>query len=66
LFGICSKVSSGHNSRIFVYEDDLWNIKGCYSTAIKDEEPITWDFINGEYVLPISIVSCVLFNFGKI
>ncbi|KAF8232074.1 hypothetical protein L208DRAFT_1082414, partial [Tricholoma matsutake] len=23
------------NSRIFVYEDDLWYIKGCYSTAIK-------------------------------
>ncbi|KAF8218970.1 hypothetical protein L208DRAFT_1345048, partial [Tricholoma matsutake] len=23
------------NSRIFVYEDDLWNIKGHYSTAMK-------------------------------
>ncbi|KAF8233142.1 hypothetical protein L208DRAFT_1218326, partial [Tricholoma matsutake] len=30
-----SPVSAGQNSRIFVYEDDLWNIKGCYSTAMK-------------------------------
>jgi len=46
-----------------VYEENLWNIKGCYSTAIEDEEPVTWDFINGEYILPISVVSYSLFCF---
>lgn len=30
--------------------------------AVKDEEPLTWDFSNGEYTLPISIVSPDLFN----
>ena len=45
------------NAWIFVYEDGLWNIKGRYSTAIDDEDPVEWSLINGDYVLPISIVS---------
>jgi hypothetical protein len=60
------EVSLGLNPRIFVYEDHLWNIKGRYSTAINDEEPIAWDFVNGEYILPISVVCFYLYLiFGK-
>jgi hypothetical protein len=64
--GICFSDFLGLNPRIFVYEEDLWNIKGRYSTAIKDEEPVTWDFINGEYILPISVVGYTLFCLEKI
>ena len=47
----------GKNAKVFVYEDKLWNMKGRYSSAVEDEEPITWDFVNGEYILPLSVVS---------
>jgi hypothetical protein len=55
------KVSLGLNPRIFVYEDHLWSIKGHYSAAINDEEPIAWDFVNREYILPISVVHFYLY-----
>jgi len=39
--------------------------KVVYSTAIEDEEPTHMElYVNGEYVLPISIVSSNLFKFG--
>ena len=28
-----------------MHEDELWTMKGQYSTAVKDENPITWGFI---------------------
>jgi hypothetical protein len=60
------EVSLGLNPRIFVYKDHLWNIKEHYSTAINDEEPIAWDFVNGEYILPISVICFYLYLiFGK-
>ena len=49
-----------------MHEDELWTMKGWYSTAVKDEDPITWGFINGECILPISIVSYLLFHVKKI
>ena len=49
-----------------MHEDELWTMKGRYSTAVKDEDPITWGFINGECILPISIVSYLLFHVKKI
>lgn len=57
------KIWLGLDARIFTYEDNLWNIKGRYSTAINDEDPIAWSLINGDYVLPISIVSILYSSF---
>lgn len=60
------KIFLGLNPRIFVHEEDLWSMKGRYSTAITDEDPVTWQFIDGGYALPISIVSYILSQLKKI
>ncbi len=36
-----------NNHRIFVYEDEMWTIKGRYETAIKDNGEAIWTCENG-------------------
>ena len=31
---------SEHNSRIYVREDDMWAVKGHFSQALKDDDPV--------------------------
>ena len=53
------------NRRVFVYEDDMWAIKGRYETALEDNESALWTYSNGQDVLQLLIVSkiCFLFYF---
>jgi hypothetical protein len=46
-----------YNSHIFVQEEDMWNIRGRYSQAIKDDEPISWVAnSDGKYTLSLLVV----------
>lgn len=38
-------------------EDDIWSLKGRYNIALEDDEPIHWSYQNGQYILPLLIVS---------
>ena len=31
------------NSRIYVFEDDVWEVKGRFSQAVKDNAPLQWE-----------------------
>jgi hypothetical protein len=48
------------NVQIHTYEENDWNIKGKYKTALKDNDKVTWMMINGNYVLPMWLVSDIL------
>jgi hypothetical protein len=45
------------NSRIFIYEDDTWAIKGRYEDALEDNDDVTWTFDDGHDKLYLLIVS---------
>lgn len=53
------------NSRIFVYEDDTWAIKGRYDNALEDDEDVAWTFDDGHDILRLLVVSDSYF-FDKI
>ena len=42
---------------IHTYEENDWNIKGKYGTALEDDDEVTWMKIDRNYVLPIWLVS---------
>jgi hypothetical protein len=45
------------NSRVFVYEDDTWAVKGRYENALEDNDHAMWTFNEGYDILRILIVS---------
>lgn len=45
------------NSRIFVYEDDAWAVKGRYENALEDNDNVMWTFDDGHDILRLLIVS---------
>ena len=45
------------NSRIFVYEDDTWAVKGRYENALEDNDDVMWTFDDGHDILRLLIVS---------
>ena len=45
------------NSRIFVYEDDTWAVKGRYENALEDNDHAMWTFDGGQDILCLLIVS---------
>ena len=49
------------NSRIFVYEDDTWAVKGRYENALEDDDEVMWTFDDGHDILRLLIVSNPLF-----
>ena len=51
---------SDSNQRIFVYEDDVWAVKGRFETALEDDEDAEWSFLDGQDILRVLIV-CILF-----
>jgi hypothetical protein len=51
------------NVRIHTYEENDWNIKGKYETALEDDDEVTWMTINRNYVLPMWLVSDKLIVF---
>jgi hypothetical protein len=44
------------NQRIWVFEDDSWNIKGRFATAVKANEDVTWMIKDRKYIFPLLIV----------
>jgi hypothetical protein len=47
---------SEKNQWIFVYEDDLWAVKGRYNTAVVDDDSAEWKVINNQFRLRLLIV----------
>jgi hypothetical protein len=46
-----------NNSRIYVYEEGNWSIKGQFDKAVELDESIIWSNDGGEYTLMIGMVS---------
>jgi hypothetical protein len=51
------------NRRVFVYEEDLWAVKGRFETALENDDDVLWAHDNGQDILRLLIVSPLLFNF---
>ena len=47
---------SESNPYIFVQEDDLWTIKGHYSQAVLNTDPVSWE-ASAEGTLSLSILA---------
>ena len=56
-FRLFSQISVDDNQRVFVYEDDMWTIKGRYERALEDNEDAIWTYENGQDILRFMIVS---------
>jgi|SRR6266850_3865755 len=44
------------NPSISTFEDNEWNVKGCYETALEFDEDVEWIKKSNEYILPICYV----------
>ena len=52
---------SEHNSRIYVREDDMWAVKGRFSQAPKDDDPVHWmASSDNKFTLSLLAVSILL------
>lgn len=45
------------NHRIFVYEDEMWTVKGRYEQALESDEDVCWTYENGQDILRFLLVS---------
>ena len=45
-----------HNQRIFVFEDNLWAVKGHYETAVVDNDDVDWSIVQDQFRLRLLIV----------
>src|SRR6266508_1783059 len=50
-----------NNHRIFVYEDEMWTIKGWYETAMEDNGDAIWTCENGQDVMHFLAVSICIY-----
>ena len=55
-------ILSEFNSRIFVYEDSTWAVKGRFENALEDDDEAMWTFDNGQDILCLLIVSKLYFS----
>jgi hypothetical protein len=44
-------------SRLFTFEDGLWNVRGHYEKAYEEDEELVWYNVGGEHLAHILIVS---------
>jgi hypothetical protein len=44
-------------SRLYTFEEGLWNIRGRYQKAFDDNEELVWSQVGNEYEAHILIVS---------
>ena len=51
------------NDRIYVLEDDEWEVKGCLDKAVEKNDKIQWDNNGGKYTLSILCVSFKVYIF---
>ena len=40
-----------------MFEEGLWNIRGCYKKVCEEDEDLVWSNVNGDYVTHILVVS---------
>ena len=45
------------NRHVFVYEDDMWTVKGRYEHALENDDEVSWTYENGQDVLRFLLVS---------
>lgn len=49
---------SAKDSRIYVHQEDMWDVKGRFSKALQDTTPVSWDMTSdGKYTLSLLAVS---------
>ena len=55
------------NSRIYVFEDEMWEVKGRFSQAVKDNTPLQWEIKNDGklvlYLLAVGVLFYILSTF---
>jgi len=44
------------NQRVFVYEDNLWAVKGRFEAAIADDDEVEWSILQDQFRLRLLIV----------
>jgi hypothetical protein len=44
------------NQRVFVYEDNLWAVKGRFEAAMADDEEVEWSVLEDQFYLRLLIV----------
>lgn len=44
------------NQRVFVYEDNIWAVKGRYDAAVVDNEEVEWSGLPDQHRLRLLIV----------
>jgi len=44
------------NRRLYVWDDDVWAVKGRYETALNEDDPVAWEEQHGKLVLRIAAV----------
>jgi hypothetical protein len=54
-------------SRLFTFEDGLWNVRGRFEKAYDEDEELVWSDVGGEHIAHILIVSssCLFFICGN-
>ena len=50
------------NQRIFVCEDDLWAVKGQYTTAVEDDNNADWKLLDDQFWLIFLIVGVYFYQ----
>jgi hypothetical protein len=50
------------NSRIYVFEDEIWEVKGRFSQAMKDKAPLEWE-MNDDGKLVLNLLAVGVFFF---
>jgi hypothetical protein len=50
------------NSRIYVFEDEVWEVKGRFSQAVKDKTPLEWE-MNDDGKLVLNLLAVGVFFF---
>jgi hypothetical protein len=45
------------NQCVFVYEDDMWAIKGPYQVVIMEDEEVEWVVQDNDFVLRLLVIS---------
>jgi len=55
------------NSRIYVFEDEMWEVKGRFSQAVKDNAPLQWEIKDDGklalYLLAVGVLFYILSTF---
>ena len=44
------------NQRVFVYEDNLWAVKGRFKAALADDDDVEWSTLQNQFCLRLLIV----------